>query len=102
MNGQVKALIPAALGIVALLLTGVAARLDAPGEQQAIQITDAGSVSPAAEPRQHLGTAFRASAEAAALQTGSDIAADLAVELKHAPPIVLAMADGELNQVAAD
>ena len=93
MNGQAKALIPALIGIITLLLTGITGIKLVPGEQQAIQIAETRAITQEAYSRQELGTAIRDGADAAALQTGIGVAADLAVELKHVPANVIAMSE---------
>ena len=93
MNGQTKALIPALIGIITLLLTGIAGTLVLPGEQQAIQIAETRAITLEQKSHQELATAFREDAEAAAVQTSMDIAADLAVELRHSPAVLTAMSE---------
>ena len=93
MNGQAKALIPASIGIITLLLTGIMGISYLPGEQQAIQIAETRAITLEAHGRQTLATAFREGADAAALQTEIGVAADLAVELKHVPATLITMSD---------
>ena len=93
MNGQVKALIPALIGIVTLLLTGITGIQFVPGEKQATTIAETRAITLEAQSRQALGQAFRDEANAAALQTSLGIAEDLAVELKHVPANLTATAE---------
>jgi len=90
MNGQAKVLIPALIGIITLLLTGVAGISLLPGEQQAIQIAETSAITLEAQNRQVLGAAFRDGADAAAQQMEIGTTADLAVELKHVPVLLVA------------
>lgn len=90
MNGQAKVLIPALIGIITLLLTGVTGIRFLPGEQQAIQIAETRAITLEAQNHQALATAFRDGADAAALQMEIITAADLAVELKHVPAVLVA------------
>ena len=59
MNGQAKVLIPALIGIITLLLTGVTGIRLLPGEQQAIQIAETRAITLEAQNHQTLATAFR-------------------------------------------
>ena len=93
MNGQAKALIPALIGIITLLLTGITGIQLVPGEQQAISIAETRAITLEAESRQALGTAIRDEANAVVLQTQIDVAEDLAVELKRTPPTLFAHQD---------
>jgi len=90
MNGQAKVLIPALIGIFTLLLTGITGISFLPGEQQAIQIAETRAITLEAQNRQVLGTAFRSGADAAARQIEVVTAADLAIELKHVPVLLVA------------
>jgi hypothetical protein len=90
MNGQAKALIPALIGIITLLLTGITGMQLVPGEQQTISIAETRAITLEAKSRQTLGTAISDAANAAALQTQIDVAADLAVALKSNPPTLFA------------
>lgn len=91
MNGQAKALILASIGIITLLLTGITGISFLPGEQQAIQIAETRAITLEAQSHQALATAIRDGADAAALQTEISVAADLAIELKHVPAMLVAM-----------
>ena len=93
MNGQTKALIPASIGIIILLLTGITGMQFVSGEKQATRIAETRAITMEAQSRQALTTAFREGANKAVLQTEIDIAADLAVELKHAPLMLTAHQD---------
>ena len=93
MNGQRKALIPALIGIITLLLTGITGMQFVSSEKQAIQVAETRAITMEAQSRQALTTAFRDGANKAALQTEIDVAADLAVELKHAPLMLTAQQD---------
>ena len=88
MKGQTKVLIPALIGITALLLAGVMG-IDMPRMRQATEIAETRAV-PMSDNALELDTAFRAEADAAAVEVSNRIAADLAVELKHLPSIKLA------------
>ena len=93
MNGQRKALIPALIGIITLLLTGITGMQFVSSEKQAIQIAETRAITMEAQSRQALTAAFRDGANEAALQTEIDVVADLAVELKHAPLMLTAHQD---------
>lgn len=88
MKGQTKVLIPALIGITALLLAGVMG-IDMPRMRQATEIAETRAVPMSANALE-LDTAFRAEADAAVLEVTNSIAADLAVDLKHLPSIKLA------------
>jgi len=90
MNSQAKALIPALIGIATLLLAGVTG-IDLPRvSKQATVIAETRAVTLEDYNRQGLGTSFRSDADAAARSMSEGIAADLAVELKHQPSVVVA------------
>ena len=90
MNGQAKALIPALIGIITLLLTGITGCVNTPGEQQAFAIAETRAVTLEQYRHQELETAFRAEANKAVRHTGLSIAADLAVGLKSNSALRLA------------
>ena len=93
MNSQAKALIPALIGIITLLLAGVTG-VDMPRvSRQATVIAETRAITLEEAYRQDLGNAFRTDADAAAREMGVSIAEDLAVELKHQPSISVAQAD---------
>ena len=89
MKGQAKALIPALIGIVILLLAGIGG-IDLPRLKQATVIAETRAITPEAQNRDELDKAFHAEAEAAATDMGLSIAADLAVELKRNPTTMVA------------
>ena len=91
MKGQAKVLIPALIGIAILLLAGITGN-NLPRVRQAKEIMEARAVTLEDYRRQELGTAFRTDADAAARDMGINIAADLAIELKHQPSRVVAQA----------
>ena len=91
MNSQAKALIPALIGITALLLAGVTGT-DLPRVRQASVVAETRAVTLDDYRHQELSDAFRDDADAAARDMGLSIAADLAVELKHQPSVVTANA----------
>lgn len=93
MNGQVKQLIPELIGIFALLLAAIVGISALPSEQQAKQINETQAVRVEDQRPQNLGVSVHADAKAAALETGLDIAADLAVDLKRSPSKLTAMSD---------
>ena len=93
MNGQTKALILASIGNITLLLTGITGMQFVSGEKQATRIAETRAITMEAQSRQTLTTAFRDGANKAALQTEIDVAADLAMELKHAPLMLTAYQD---------
>lgn len=95
MNAQNKAMvsIPNLIRIFTLLITVVAGAVVALSEQEIIQIPETRAITLEAQSRQALTTAFRDGADAAALQTELGVAADLAVELKHAPLMLIAMSE---------
>ena len=93
MNGQVKQLIPGVIGIFALLLTAIVGISAFPSEQQARQIAETRAITLENRSREKLDESFHAGAAAAAMETGMDIAADLAVDLKRSPSILIAMSE---------
>ena len=91
MNGQVKQLVPGLIGIFALLLTAIVGISALPSEQQARQIAETPAITLENLSRQELAVGFHADAAAAAIETGMDIAADLAVDLNRSPSTLTAM-----------
>ncbi len=89
MNSQTKTLILALGGIVALLLAGVSG-IDLPRVRQATSIAETRAVTMEDYRHQTLGNAFREDADAVAREMSQSIAADLTVELKHLPSVVVA------------
>jgi hypothetical protein len=89
MNGQAKALIPALIGIIILLLVGITG-FDMPRVRQATVIAETRAVTLENSRHQALGTAFRIEADAAVRELNADIAAELVMELKHQPAVVVA------------
>jgi hypothetical protein len=89
MNGQTKNLILALVGIVTLLLAGVVG-INLPRVKQATSIAETRAVTMEDYRHQTLGNAFRAGADAAVREMSQSIAADLTVELKHLPSVVVA------------
>jgi hypothetical protein len=95
MNAQNKAMvsIPNLIRIFTLLITVVAGAVVALSEQEIIQIPETRAITLEAQSHQALATAFRDGADAAALQTEVGVAADLVVELRHAPLMLIAMSE---------
>ena len=89
MKSQAKALIPALIGIVTLLLAGVTG-IEMPRVRQATVIAETRAVTLEDYSHQVLGSAFRADADKAVRDMNAGIAADLALELKHQPAVVVA------------
>jgi ferric-dicitrate binding protein FerR (iron transport regulator) len=90
MIGQNKALILAAIGIVAVLLAGLTGT-DLPRTRQAnTAVAETRAITLEDRSRHELDTAFRADADTAAREMGLSIAADLTVELKHKPSVAIA------------
>jgi hypothetical protein len=89
MNGQTKNLILVLGGIVTLLLAGVVG-IDVPRFRQATSIAETRAVTMEDYRHQALGNAFRADADTAARDMSQSIAADLTIELKHLPSVVVA------------
>ena len=89
MKGQAKLLIPALIGILTLLLAGVTG-IDLPRVRQATEIAETRAVTMETYSHQALGTAFRAEADTAVRELSAGITADLAVDLKHQPAVVVA------------
>ena len=89
MNSQAQALIPALIGIITLLLAGVTG-FDLPRVRQATEIAETRAVTLETYRHQALGNAFRNDADAVVREMSADIAAELAVELKHQPAVVVA------------
>jgi hypothetical protein len=90
MKGQAKILIPAAIGILTLLLAGLMG-IDMPRVRQATEIAETRAVLNGGNALA-LDTAFRADADNAARSMGMSITGDLVVELKHQPSIKIASA----------
>jgi len=90
MKGQLRALIPAVIGIAPLLLAGIVGYVQNPGEQPA---TDSETRTHAYTDSQQLTLAeqMRSGADVAATQIAVTIAADLALEVENKP----------VNQVAS-
>ncbi|MGI9292084.1 MAG: hypothetical protein ACR2QG_12520 [Gammaproteobacteria bacterium] len=89
MNSQAKAVIPALIGIITLLLAG-ATGIDLPRVRQATVIAETRAVTLEDYSHQALGSAFRADADNAVRDMSAGIAADLALDLKHQPSVVIA------------
>jgi hypothetical protein len=89
MKGQAKLLIPALIGILTLLLAGVTG-IELPRVRQATEIAETRAVTMETYSRQALGTAFRTEADEAVRDLSAGITADLAVDLKHQPTVVVA------------
>ena len=89
MNSQAKALIPALIGIITLLLAGVTGT-ELPRVRQATEIAETRAVTLEDYRHQSLGTAFRSDADKAVRDMSAGISADLALELKHQPTVVIA------------
>ena len=90
MNSQAKALIPALIGIVALLLAGVTGT-DLPRvSRQATEIVDTRTAPADKASHQGLGASFRRDADEAVRALNNDIAAHVAITFGHQPAIVVA------------
>ncbi len=92
MNGQAKALVPALIGIITLLLTGITGCGSTSGEQQAINIAETRAVTIEQHRYQELDTAFRMEADKAAREIRLEIATDLAVDINSDSFVQLAAA----------
>lgn len=97
MIGQKRALIPVAIGI-ALLLTGISGYLVTPGEKQATAIAEHYAVTTSKQEPLDLTGQFRADADAAARQTGAEIAADLRGELRRKSEMLAAEAPQRIRE----
>jgi hypothetical protein len=97
MIGQAKALIPASIGIITLLLAGITGIIVTSGEQQATRIGETRAVTLEQYSHQNLETEFRMDAEKAVQETGLNIVADLAVDISNAPAPQLVAADASLS-----
>lgn len=93
MIGQARALIPALIGIVPLLLAGITGFVNSSGEMQINDIAETYAVTSAEHQRMELADAVRADAESAANKLGDDVVADLTIELKHTPSFLIASSD---------
>jgi len=95
MNAQQQATvsIPTLIRIFTLLITLAAGAIVALSEEQVIQIPETRAITLEEQSRQALDRAIHDGAKEAALQTGLGIAADLAVELKHAPVMLIATSE---------
>ena len=90
MNGQARALIPAVIGILPLLLAGITGFVNSSGEQQITDIAETYAVTAEQHQRMNLADSVRADAECAANKLGDDVVADLAIELTHTPSYLIA------------
>jgi hypothetical protein len=97
MKGQAKAMIPALIGIVPLLLAGITGFVNSSGGQQTTAIAETRAVTLEEHQRMQLGDSVRADAEAAADALFDDVAADLSVGLTYSPTLLIASSDGGLN-----
>jgi hypothetical protein len=91
MKGQIRAMIPAFIGIAPLLLAGTMGYLQNPGAEQTT-IAETRAYLPAAAQTVVLHTAMQADAAAAADEVRAAVAADLAIELQRKPLARLALA----------
>ena len=92
MNTQInnKVATPILIGFLTVVLSvgaGLIALLDS---EQVVRIPETRAVTLENQSRMELATAFRDAADAAALQTELEVEADLAVQLKHAPVMLIA------------
>ena len=94
MKGQARALIPALIGIVPLLLVGITGYVNSSGGQQATHIATTSAATYDERQRMELADSFRADAKAAADELSASVAADLAVELTHTPTLLVASSNG--------
>lgn len=92
MKGQIRAMIPAFIGIAPLLLAGTLGYLQNPGAEQTTHIAETRAVLPAEAHSVVLDTALQADAQAAADEMRATVAADLAIELQRKPLARLALA----------
>ena len=92
MKGQIRALIPAFIGIAPLLLAGTMGYLQNPGAEQTTNIAATSAVLPAEQHILVLDKAMQADAEAAANELSDTVAAELASELQRRPLARLALA----------
>jgi len=92
MKGQIRAMLPAFIGIAPLLLAGTMGYLQNPGAEQSHDIAEIRAVLPTSVQSQALGDAMQADADAAAKSVSATVAADLAVELQRKPTARLALA----------
>ncbi|MEE4186602.1 MAG: hypothetical protein V2J12_12620 [Gammaproteobacteria bacterium] len=92
MKGQIRAMIPAFIGIAPLLLAGTMGYLQNPGAEQTTTIAETRAVLPAEAQSVVLQTAMQADAAAAADEVRAAVAADLAIELQRKPLARLALA----------
>lgn len=97
MKGQAKALIPALIGIVPLLLAGITGYVNRSGEQIA-DIAETYAVTVEDHQRKALADSVRADADAAANTMCNEIVADLAVELTYTPSHLVASSDAIVNE----
>ena len=97
MKGQVKAMIPALIGITPLLLAGITGYVNSSGGQQNTNIAETRAVTYEQHQRMELANSVRADAKAAAKSICDNVAADLAIELTHTPQVLLAVSEAEAN-----
>jgi len=97
MKGQAKAVIPALIGIVPLLLAGIMGYMNGSGEQ-ITNIAETYAVTFETHQRMELADSVRADAETAANKLSSEVVADLAVELTYTPSLLVASSDAEANE----
>ncbi len=98
MKGQAKAMIPALIGIIPLLLAGIAGYVSSSGGQQTTNIAETRAVTFEQHQRMALADSVRADADAAAKQLCNDVVADLTVDLVHAPALLVASSDAGANE----
>ena len=98
MKGQARALIPALVGIVPLLLAGITGFVSSSGEQQINTIAETTAVTAEQHVRNELADSVRAGADVAAVKLGNDIVADLTVELTHTPSFLIASSEADAKE----
>ena len=98
MNGQTRALIPALIGIIPLLLAGITGYVNSSGGQQITDIAETYAVTFEQHQRMELADAVRADAECAANKLADEVVADLAIELTHTPSLLIASSEAEANE----
>lgn len=98
MKGQIRAMIPALIGITPLLLAGITGYVNSSGGQQNTNIAETRAVTYEQHQRMELENSVRADAKVAAKELCENVAADLVIELTHTPTVLLAVSDADAKE----
>lgn len=97
MKGQAKALIPALIGIIPLLLAGITGYVNRSGEQ-ITDIAETYALTAEQHKRETLAGSVRADADAAANELCNEVIADLALELTYTPAQLVALSNANAKE----